>query len=248
MLSLDPDVQYSTRELRQDEGWKFDFDGVDDGSAGATEAQKNQALGQIVKEGESIMFLLAPKPEHVPENKAQAHYLTSATKFEKLEKTLDWTFGAIPSSIDMIPRDVAPDTNSPAIRYYPQFGMLSEGGMAVSVNKKQGIVGQTKLDVPLGTFVVQHFGTNYHLLQSAAHWAEVSASSSVASQTGAVQQIHDTEQAEEPAEPVQTEHSSGHTEVADYFQSFANYDETKDAQPAAADLENKSSDSLLTPR
>lgn len=60
LLSLDPDVHYSTRELRQDEGWKFDFDGVDDGSAAATEAQKNQALGQIVKEGESIMFLLAP--------------------------------------------------------------------------------------------------------------------------------------------------------------------------------------------
>lgn len=249
LLSLDPDVHYSTRELRQDEGWKFDFDGVDDGSAAATEAQKNQALGQIVKEGESIMFLLAPKLEHVPENKAQAHHVMSGTKYKELPKTLDWTFGAIPSSIDMIPQDVASDENAAAIRHYPgQFGMLSEGGMAVTVNRTEGTVGQTKLDVPLGTLVFQHFGTDYYRLQSAADWAEVSASSSVASQASEAQQTLDTEQAEEPAEPVQTGYSAGHTEVADLFQSFAEHDEMKDGQTTAANLGNKSSDSLLTPR
>jgi len=273
LLSLDPDVQYSTRELRQDEGWKFDFDGVDDGSAAATEAQKNQALGQIVKEGESIMFLLAPKPEHVTENKGQAHHVVSRTRLKELPKTLDWTFGAIPSSIDMIPQDVASDPNAAEIRHYPgRFGMLSEGGMSVTVNQTQGTVGQTKLDVPLGTFVIQHFGTDYFRLQSAAEWAEVSASSSaqnvgtdyfrlqsaaeraevsgsssVASQASEAQDTHDTMHAEESAELEQIEYSSDNTELANLFRSFAEHDETEDAQPTAADLENKSSDSL-TPR
>ncbi|TKA35496.1 hypothetical protein B0A54_13083, partial [Friedmanniomyces endolithicus] len=57
LLSLDPDSKYSSRDLRADEGWEFDFD---DESDGAVEKQQRQALGEIVTEGESVMFLLAP--------------------------------------------------------------------------------------------------------------------------------------------------------------------------------------------
>lgn len=149
----------------------------------------------------------------------------------------------------MIPEDAASDTDAVAIRHYPrQFGMLSEGGMAVTVNQTQGTVGQTKLDVPLGTVVFQQFDADYFQLQSAAEWAELSALSSVASQASEAQQTYDTMHVEDSAEPAQTERSSGHTQVADLFQSFAEHNETKDAQPTAADLENKFSDSLLTPR
>ena len=201
LLSLDPDVQYSTRELRQDEGWTFDFDDVGDGTGAATEAQKNQALGQIVKEGESIMFLLAPKPEHLPQERGQA----SKSKYKKLPRTLEWTFGAIPSSIDMVPQNVTSDTNVATIHHYPgHFGMLSEGGMALTVNQVQGTVGQTKLDVPFGTFAIHHFDVNYFQLGSVAQHAELSAASSVAPQASTAQQTHSTAQAKQTTEPVQT--------------------------------------------
>ena len=142
----------------------------------------------------------------------------------------------------------------------------------MTVNQTQGTVGQTKLDVPLGTFVTQHFGTDYFRLQSAAEWAEVSASSStqyfgtdyfrlqsvaeraemsasssVATQASEAQEAHDTMDAEESTELEQIEYSTDNIEVANLFQSFAEHDETEDAHPTAADLENKSSDSL-TPR
>ena len=311
LLSLDPDVQYSTRDLRQDQGWEFDFDGVDDGTETATEAQKNKALGQIVKEGERIMFLIAPKAEHVPDT--QTH-----PKDTGWEILLDLTFGAIPSSIDLAPRNVASDTNGATIRHYPgRFGMLSEGGMAVTINMKKRRF-QSKLDVPYGTYVFHHHDRNYFPLQSAAQWDEFLAGGSETSRDSASQQTQSTEQAEETAEPLrityyfektdsardssqasaaqqtqsteeaeatselaqirdyfetiestwelsqasaaqqhrsieeaeettepaQTESSSDNTKLADLFQSFAEHDETRDAQMPPADQKEETSNSL----
>jgi hypothetical protein len=230
LLSLDPDVQYSTRDLRQDQGWKFDFDGVDDGTGASAEAQKNQALGQIVKKDEMIMFLLAPKPEHVPEQPAREDDVTLHREKDDLRTKLYHTFGPIPSSIDMIPQEVASDTNVATIRHYPgRFGMLSEGGMAVTINGMDGPRGQSKLDVPGSRYDFRHSDRYYFPLASAAQWREQSAAGSVASQASAAQQTPGTEQ-------------------ADLFQSFAEHDETKDANPTLADLENENLDSLLTPR
>jgi hypothetical protein len=226
LLSLDPDVRYSTRDLRHDQGWKFDFDGVDDGTGTAAETQKNQALGQIVKKGERIMFMLAPKPEHVPANQTQEHGAKTNPDNEDPKRMLDLVFGAIPSSIDMVPQDVASDTDVATIRHYPgRFGMLSEGGMAVTVSPMNGPSpsGQSKLDVPFGRFNFRQHNATYYPPQRASQGVELTAAGAVASQAGA------------------------HV-PADLFQSFAEHDEAKDANPTLPDLENADLDSMLTSR
>jgi hypothetical protein len=157
LLSLDPDVQYSTRELRQDEGWNFDFDAPDDGTGAAMEAQKNQALGQIVKEGESIMFLLAPKLQNLPITYPELH--TQDETGSRMASELELSFGVIPSSIDEIARSPESDETPATIQHYPNFfGMLSEGGMALRfMPKYRGkVVFQSKIDVPFGRFNYKH--------------------------------------------------------------------------------------------
>lgn len=250
LLSLDPDVQYSTRELRQDEGWTFDFDGVDDGSGATAEAQRNQALGQIVKEGESIMFLLAPKLGNLPDS-AQEHDVSTNQRIQdnNLSKLLDLTFGAIPSSIDLVPQDVASDADVAVVHHYPgRFGMLSEGGLALTVKKTQGTTGQTKLDVPFGKFVFHQYNDFYFpRLPSAARYAEMFPASAVAYQAGAKQRTHVTEQVKQDIEPVRTEPSSEPTEPTDVFESFAEYNESEDPQTPSVD-HRIGPDSLLTPQ
>jgi hypothetical protein len=249
LLSLDPDVQYSTRGLRQDEGWTFDFDGADDVTGAATEAQKNQALGQIVKEGDSIMFLLAPSPQNVRKGRPRGHDLALKRNFENLPKSLSLTFGSIPSSVDMVPQEVASDTEDVIIQHYPgQFGMLSEGGMAVTVKKVQGTTGQSKLDVPFGLLAFdQHSDYYFPQLHSAAQHAELSATHAVASQASVETEIHGMEQAAQTTEPVQIESSPEQTGLMDMFESFADYNETHDSEAPSVN-HKKDLDSLLTPQ
>jgi hypothetical protein len=158
LLSLDPDVQYSTRELRQDEGWQFDFDAPEDGTGAAVEAQKNQALGQIVKEGESIMFLLAPKLKNLPLTYSEAHHRDNLGL--RTPSELEVSFGAIPSSIDEVAQSSDSDATPTTIQHYPNFfGMLSEGGMAFQYNPAKEIVFQSKMDVPFGRFTYKYHMT-----------------------------------------------------------------------------------------
>lgn len=157
LLSLDPDVQYSTRELRQDEGWQFDFDAPDDGTGAAVETQKQQALGQIVKEGESIMFLLAPKSQNLPSTYAEVRSQGKHVVPETAQR-LDLSFGAIPSSIDNIAR--TPETDAaPAIQHYPNvFGMLSEGGMALDFMPTRAQHSyKSKIDVPYSRITTMQY-------------------------------------------------------------------------------------------
>lgn len=140
LLSLDPDVEYSTRELRQDDGWQFDFDKFDGVTEEAAEAQKKRALGEIVKQGEDIMFFLAPGRERLPPFNGAGDE----------EAPLSLSFGTIPSSIDEVPGDTANASPEKTIRHVPGFfGMLSEGGMAVTTFSKE-LTNKTKLDVPFG--------------------------------------------------------------------------------------------------
>lgn len=151
LLSLDPDVEYSTRELRQDNGWQFDFDAPDDATGASVEAQKNQALGQIVKEGESIMFLLAPKLQNLPISLAAVARKSAHDLHETQE--LELSFGVIPSSIDDVARHPESDTAPATIQHYPGlFGMLSEGGMALRSDLLRRATHQSKFDVPFGRF------------------------------------------------------------------------------------------------
>ncbi|KAK0276975.1 hypothetical protein LTS00_014385 [Friedmanniomyces endolithicus] len=166
LLSLDPDSKYSSRDLRADEGWEFDFD---DESDGAVEKQQRQALGEIVTEGESVMFLLAPREtECFTQSRAKTwSYLNSSD--------LAAVFGAVPSTIDTVPEGRSNDPGSaadrpPHVHHRPNFfGALSEGGLALTITsnpefentKHRGRVSsQTKLDVPFSHIRVTEGATD----------------------------------------------------------------------------------------
>ncbi|KAK4556920.1 hypothetical protein LTR86_005901 [Recurvomyces mirabilis] len=157
LLSLDPDMVYSSRELRGEKGWDFDFEGE---GAEAVEKQQRQALGEIVQEGESIMFLIAPRDtEQFEEGRKSAwNFVNRADRSA--------VFGAIPSTIDLVPDELTSDrvgTTAPTIRHQPNlFGAYSEGGLALDVlindqrlndgEPRSAIHTQTKLDVPYSHF------------------------------------------------------------------------------------------------
>ncbi|KAK5135877.1 hypothetical protein LTR08_004526 [Meristemomyces frigidus] len=154
LLSLDPDSAYNSRELRVDEGWEFDFD---DESEGAVEKQQKQALGEIVREGEDIMFFIAAsRPDYEPGKNTEAA--------RNLAETMQWVqradqaamFGVVPSTVDGV-LDSAVESSSatnfadgiPRVHHHPcLFGALSETGLAMTIGTKNGITAQTKLDVP----------------------------------------------------------------------------------------------------
>lgn len=149
LLSLDPDVEYSTRELRQDTGWQFNFDLGEDADADAANArQRKEALGEIVKPGDRIMFFIAPRAEHVP--------VTSTPSFRGTLRHASRiaSFGVVPSTIDAEPsKQQSIAANTPSVQYANNiFAMLSEGGMALSTRGVDGRTQKTKFDVPFGRF------------------------------------------------------------------------------------------------
>ncbi|TKA83334.1 hypothetical protein B0A55_00600 [Friedmanniomyces simplex] len=169
LLSLDPDSMYSSRELRADEGWEFDFD---DEGADAVEKQQRRALGEIVREGEGIMFFLAPRDlERFKESRAKAW-----SYVERADSAA--VFGTVPSTIDSVPEESASDARvtgsgadiRPRVQHRANlFGALSENGLALKFTpdvklrpelelRRPGYV-QTKLDVPFG---------NIHITEDAA--------------------------------------------------------------------------------
>ncbi|KAI6833520.1 FAD dependent oxidoreductase [Hortaea werneckii] len=136
LLSLDPDSMYSNRELRSDDGWKFNFE---DESEDAAEKQQKEALGEIVKEGEHIMFMLGP-----------ADIGGAAYQHAEAKKVVDRAdraalFGVIPSSIDSIPAEQKDSDSVHAVSLEQSFfGALSEGGMAVTI-KQSGLLKQYRM-------------------------------------------------------------------------------------------------------
>ncbi|KAI7140834.1 hypothetical protein KC324_g16184, partial [Hortaea werneckii] len=139
LLSLDPDSMYSNRELRSDDGWTFNFE---DESEDAAEKQQKEALGEIVKEGEQIMFMLGPVDNSYQDKRAQ----------ESVEQAdCAALFGAIPSSIDTIPTEQKDSDSADAVSLEQNFfGALSEGGMAVTIKQPEKPDLQSKVDVPYG--------------------------------------------------------------------------------------------------
>ncbi|KAI7283334.1 hypothetical protein KC345_g2974 [Hortaea werneckii] len=140
LLSLDPDSMYSNRELRSDDGWKFNFE---DESEDAAEKQQKEALGEIVKEGEHIMFMLGPA------DMGGASYQHAEAKRVVDQADRAALFGVIPSSIDSIPAEQKDSDSVHAVSLEQNFfGALSEGGMAVTI-KQSGMPDlQSKVDVP----------------------------------------------------------------------------------------------------
>lgn len=149
LLSLDPDTEYSTRDLRSDQGWQFTFE--DEYTDAAVADQQRQALGEIVKPGESVMFFLAPK-------EANASLLEDNRYTAGSDRAM--TLGVIPSSIDDLPENAVHTTqrqhhaSSQSIHHHDAFGMLSEGGMALDMTHKYNNQIQTKIDIPFGNLTI----------------------------------------------------------------------------------------------
>lgn len=144
LLSLDPDLEYSTRELRDDHGWDFDFDQTgEDGTLPSMERQLDQALGSSVEEGDGIVFFVAPKLA-APES---ADTFTSAD-------TLSFGICEDANASNGVSRDEM--TGEQAISYRENsFGMYSATGMALQIRENDVLINKTKLEVP-GLRVLLH--------------------------------------------------------------------------------------------
>lgn len=143
LLSLDPDTAYSSREVRSEHGWELNLEG---GNDEAVMARNRKALGEIVKEGDGIMFFLAPKDAKPPPALTQ--------KMSTLVRTAERSavFGVLPSTVDVVPKDEIPDSQTAAqVKHQPGlFGALSEGGMAIKITSGDTVISQSKYDVPFG--------------------------------------------------------------------------------------------------
>jgi hypothetical protein len=161
LVSLDPDLEYSTRELRGDSGWNFSF-GEDEGGSGIIQQQR-EALGEMINEGDSIMFLLAPQMEESSSHDALSQVAEADISGAASAQIPTITFGPIPSTIDQIPSESSAakvsGASTSSIRHMPHmFGILSEGGMAISrrSNDMWGVSEtKSKLDVPFGTLTIR---------------------------------------------------------------------------------------------
>lgn len=149
LLSLDPDTSYSTRDLRSDEGWQFTF--ADEYTDETVADQQRSALGEIIKPGEHVMFFLAPRKANSP-SLEDVRYMAGSDRA--------MTLGVLPSSIDELPEDLtheraSQENASLAVHHYHDaFGMLSEGGMALTMTTEHNGETQTKIDVPFSNLTI----------------------------------------------------------------------------------------------
>lgn len=152
LVSLDPDLEYSTRELRGDSGWDFSFG--DDDTGAEIIKQQRAALGEMINEGDSIMFLLGPREDAVADAE-ETQRETTALKLRSGEESR-LMFGVIPSSIDSPSAEDEIDRPWDNVTFHPGvFGMLSEGGMALNIPATAAkSINKSKLDVPSGILTI----------------------------------------------------------------------------------------------
>lgn len=159
LLSLDPDVEYSTRNLRDEKGWQFDFDGTDPESA--IQRHQKEALGDIIHPGDGVMFFLPSKNPVTPSlNDATAppDSPSSPEPNTSPKPFLSLLFGPIPSTIDDIPMWTAGahstqrENGSQPKHFAHTFGAFSEGGMAFQSFDFGDSMTKTKIDVPFSRF------------------------------------------------------------------------------------------------
>lgn len=151
LLALDPDSEYSKdiEALQEDFG-----DGED------LEAEKLEALGQVVKPGDVVSFWAyisrnAEKKSVPPIQRPRPWKVTSPPSV---------VFGTVPSTVDLVPSSDATSAKDTAALSYTlimnHFGMFSEQGLSMKVStigpkdqsglgtESVGSVVQTKLDIP----------------------------------------------------------------------------------------------------
>ena len=159
LLSLDPEVEYSTSDWPDRGDSESLMNAAEEDFADITmREQQKRALGEIVKEGESLMFFLAP-PSDAPAGIApDADY---ARPLSRLQQSA--LFGCLPSSVDDVTSPSEPGTSDsatvkspPHIQHFPDFfGILSEGGMALIVSSTPGVqalTNRSKSDVPYSSW------------------------------------------------------------------------------------------------
>lgn len=125
LLALDPDSDYISRQ----QALQSPFEDTQ-----SVEAEKIQALGEVVKPGDKVMFFVCKSPEPIvlPRGSQREQSLVSDAAVPKL------TFGSLPSTMDAMPTSIGAETNdatmSDCIMVNNHFGMLSEQGMSLEVS------------------------------------------------------------------------------------------------------------------
>lgn len=159
LLSLDPDVEYSTRNLRDEKGWQFDFDGTDPDSA--IQQHQKEALGDIIHPGDGVMFFMPNKNPVTPsldDATARPDSPSIPEPNSPPKPFLSLLFGPIPSTIDDTPMwtasaDPTERANGSRPKHFAHtFGAFSEGGMAFQSFDFGDSTTKTKIDVPFSRF------------------------------------------------------------------------------------------------
>ena len=124
LLALDPDSDYSPRQQA------FQSSSGDEQD---TEAEKFQALGEVVKPGDMVTFYVRNP------SLAQTNNLGLRPYFETHSSLapLSLTFGSLPSTMDVMPDPLRTETSSKesdCVILGGCFGMLSEQGMSLTVS------------------------------------------------------------------------------------------------------------------
>ena len=172
LLALDPDSEYN----KDKEAPRRLFGDGDD-----VEAEKLEALGQVVRPGDVVSFWVyfaEPIAEKTESNVDDVE----ASPNSMIVTPPSIVFGTMPSTMDLMPNLEATSgeaTVSPSYTVIENhFGMLSEQGMSMKISatgsegpsalsaEKGGVVVQTKLDVPYSRVSIAEKGeTVVHPLQ-----------------------------------------------------------------------------------
>ncbi|KAK5170511.1 uncharacterized protein LTR77_005099 [Saxophila tyrrhenica] len=163
LLSLDPDVDFSGNTNMSNSEPDFTTPAKDS----ELEYEKNSALGEIVKEGESIMFFIGPPSSaYIEDSDEQRKYdsllATPSLSSSASQRARSTILGSLPSSVDAMPTPAGGPADSaaaPEIHHFDDvFGALSEGGLAATIDtpsnsRTPAMVTQTKIDVPFSTLI-----------------------------------------------------------------------------------------------
>ncbi len=158
LLSLDPEVAYSTSADRT-LGEARDLESVEEYVE--QDEQRRSALGEIVKEGEHVMFFLGPPASITNDDQEHLDRMFMANDRVPEHKWNGAVFGCNPSTIDEGGLPNAAEETSvsllPSISHNTiDFGVLSEGGMAIATmpnlketaDDRHDLAWQTRVNIP----------------------------------------------------------------------------------------------------
>ena len=124
LLALDPDSDYNPRQT-----FESSFE-----STQSAEAEKDEALGEVVKPGDEVVFYVCKEAEAVSSCRKPRQ-----EDSHKVAATTTLAFGSLPSTMDAMPSfdvtDVDNTAENSCVLLNDHFGMLSEQGMSLTVPK-----------------------------------------------------------------------------------------------------------------